>query len=432
MLRNNIESSLEKKIGLSAESVGPETIEKAMQLRMRACGLTETAGYLRLLRTSSDEWAELIEAVVVPETWFFRNRKSFSYLGSHVKRKWQPKHKNDVLRVLSVACSTGEEPYSIAMALLDAGLSEKHFRIVALDISKKALEKARMGLYGPESFRGNNSWFRGRYFEAIPQGYQLYPHVMKTVHFVRGNILEGQFLSGDVPYDIVLCRNLLIYLSPSARKRVMEVIDRLLAKIGIFFVGHAERPLVIAPGFQLIREVGVFAFDRAVESTLPKKPVTPRTRIRFERRHHTQKNSPLRRSTDIASVSPHKPPPVDSKPYPMGDRRQSATAEEGGLLDQARRLADKGALEEAISLCDKVLDQDMVQVQAHYLRGLICLAMNNERDAEEWLTKTLYLDPEHHDALNHLALIVEHRGDREKSAQLQQWVKRIRQKEGIH
>ena len=431
MLRNNIESSLEKKIGLSAESLGPETIEKAMQLRMRACGLTEPAGYLRLLRTSPGEWAELIEAVVVPETWFFRNRKSFSYLGSYVKRKWLPKHKNGVLRVLSLACSTGEEPYSIAMALLDAGLSEKHFRIVALDISKKALEKARIGHYGPESFRGNDLWFRGRYFEATPQGYRLHPHAMETVQFVRGNILEGQFLSGDVPYDIVLCRNLLIYLTPSARKRVMEVIDRLLAKTGVFFVGHAERPLVIASGFQLIREAGVFAFDRAVESTLPKEPVKPRSRIRFERRHHTQENSPLRRSTDIASASPHKPPPVDSKPYPIRDRRQPAT-EDGGLLDQARRLADKGALEEATSLCDKVLDQDMAQVQAHYLRGLISLAMNNERDAEEWLNKTLYLDPEHHDALNHLALIVEHRGDREKSAQLQQWVKRIRQKEGIH
>ena len=431
MAEKNIEPLLEKKIGLSVESVGPETIAKALQLRMRACGLTEARAYLSLLRTSKEEWEELIEAVVVPETWFFRNRKSFTYLGLCVKRKWLSENDNNVLRVLSIASSTGDEPYSIAMALLDAGLPEKRFSIVALDISKKALKKARLGLYGPESFRGNNLSFRERYFEATPQGYQLHFSVMRSVHLVRGNVLEGQFMSGDVPYDIIFCRNLLIYLSPSARKRVMEVIDRLLARTGILFVGHAERPLVIAPGLQLIREAGVFAFNRAVESHVPKESVQPNSLIRFERRRHKQDNSPVRRSADIAFSPSDKLTPVGHNSYPIGNRRHPPT-EEVGLLDQARKLADKGALEEALSLCDKVLDQDMVQIQAHYLRGLICLAMNNEKAAEEWLNKTLYLDPNHHNALNHLTLIVEHRGDRERSAQLRQRAKRIRQEEGIH
>ncbi len=102
------------------------------------------------------------------------------------------------------------------------------------------------------------------------------------------------------------------------------------------------------------------------------------------------------------------------------------------LLDQARQRADKGDLKEAIRLCGEVLDKDTTHVQAHYLRGLICLAMDNEEDAGKWLGKALYLDPEHHDALNHLALIAEHRGDGKTSTQLRQRVKRLRRKEGVH
>ncbi len=136
MPRKHIESLLEKEIGLSPESIGPETIAKAVQGRMRANGLMETSAYLSLLRRSTAEWDELVETVVVPETWFFRNRESFTFLGIWAKHKWLSKHKDNVLRVLSIASSTGEEPYSIAMALLDAGLSEKRFSIVSADISK--------------------------------------------------------------------------------------------------------------------------------------------------------------------------------------------------------------------------------------------------------------------------------------------------------
>ncbi len=423
---------MEEKIGLSAESVGPETIAKVVQLRMRACGLTEPSAYLSLLSTSREEWEELIESVVVPETWFFRNRKSFTYLGLCTKRKWVPEHNHnsDVLRVLSIASSTGEEPYSIAMTLLDAGLPEGRFSIVALDISNKALKKAKGGVYGPESFRGDNLSFRGRYFETTPAGYQLDISVRRCVHLVKGNILDGQCLSGETLYDIIFCRNLLIYLSPLARKRVIDVIDRSLASTGILFVGHAERPLVMAMGLQSIREEGVFAFCRAIESPAQKRSVRAAPRIRFERRGHNPDESPVRSGSALAPSPSNRSAPLRHSLYQKVERRQHLTGHLR-LLDRARKLADEGALEEAIRLCDRVLDQDATQVQAHYLMGLICLAMDNEKDAEEWLNRTVYLDPLHHDALNHLVLIVEHRGDREKSQQLRQRVRRIRQKEDM-
>jgi chemotaxis protein methyltransferase WspC len=432
MPRKHIESLLEKEIGLSPESIGPETIAKAVQARMRATGLMETSAYLNLLRRSTAEWDELVETVVVPETWFFRNKESFTFLGLWAKRKWLSKHKGNVLRVLSMASSTGEEPYSIAMALLDAGLSERRFSIVSADISKNALRKAGLGFYGPASFRGNDISFRERYFDATSDGYQLHFSVLKTVHFVRKNVLSNQFLSEDSPYDIIFCRNLLIYLSPLARQKVMGIINRLLAKTGIFFVGHAERQLVTAPGLQLIKEPGVFAFCRAVDSDVSKAPARPKPRVKFERRRHrNEKASHARRAHAIPDSAKRPEDPVGNNSYPVTNRRQPST-KKMELLDQARQRADKGDLEEAIRLCGEVLDQDTTHAQAHYLRGLICLAMDNEEDAGKWLGKAVYLDPEHHDALNHLALIAEHRGDGKTSTQLRQRVKRLRRKEGVH
>jgi chemotaxis protein methyltransferase WspC len=431
MPKKHIESLLEKEIGLSPESIGPETIAKAVQARMRANGLMETNAYLSLLRRSTAEWDELVETVVVPETWFFRNRESFTFLGLWAKRKWLSKHKGNVLRILSIASSTGEEPYSIAMALLDAGLSEKRFSIVSADISKNAVRKAGLGFYGPTSFRGNDVSFRERYFDATSDGYQLHFPVLKTVHFVRKNVLSNQFLSEDSPYDIIFCRNLLIYLSPLARQKVMGVIDRLLTKTGIFFVGHAERPLVTAPGLQLIKEPGVFAFRRIVDSDVSKTSARPKPRVNFEKRRlRNDKVSHVRKAHTIPG-SAKRPDHVGDNSYPVTNRRQPST-KKLELLDKARQRADKGDLKEAIRLCGEVLDQDTTHVQAHYLQGLIFLAMDNEKDAEKWLGKAVYLDPEHHDALNHLALIAEHRGDGKISTQLRQRVKRLRRKEGVH
>ena len=146
-----IEQLLEKKIGLSTDTVGADTVASAVRRRMEECGIDDSAAYLEYLNTSTKEWDELLEAVIVPETWFFRNGESFTFLGRYVKSQWMPKNKNDILRALSIPCSTGEEPYSMAMTFMDAGLPNDRFSIDAVDISNKGLRKAEQGVYGQES-----------------------------------------------------------------------------------------------------------------------------------------------------------------------------------------------------------------------------------------------------------------------------------------
>jgi chemotaxis protein methyltransferase WspC len=271
MKKNIIESLLEERIGLDAGAIGRKVIEKAYKRRMDRCGAASLESYAGILADSSDEWNRLIEMVVVPETWFFRNRKVFDYLARFVKDSWLPENSSQALRILSIPCSTGEEPYSIAMTLMDAGLSRDRFRIVGMDISENALKKARNGFYGQGSFRGKDLDFRDRYFQPMDHGYQLSSRVSDLVRFKSGNVLDAHLMAG-APYDVVFCRNLMIYMSPEARDQTLAAMSRLLKEKGVFFCGHAERQTAIDWGFEAINETGVFACRKRCRESRRKDP----------------------------------------------------------------------------------------------------------------------------------------------------------------
>jgi chemotaxis protein methyltransferase WspC len=272
-----IEALLRDKIGLDAIAIGSSTIARAVYQRMAACGLTDITKYLIRLQTSTQELDELIEAVIVPETWFFRDRQPFVLLKRYVFSEWLPTHAKGVLRVLSVPCSTGEEPYSVAIALIEAGLSPKQFCIDAVDISKKSLHKAQQGLYSRNSFRGKNPALpdltqtlkgtdslsayalRERYFSRQGEQYQLHDRVRSTVNFIHGNLIDPYFLVDKSAYDVIFCRNVLIYFAPSARERTVRVLDRLLKNNGLLFVGHSETGQILTPPFVPVRHPLAFA-----------------------------------------------------------------------------------------------------------------------------------------------------------------------------
>src|SRR6516164_5047864 len=158
-----IERVLREKIGLDPTSIGSSLIQRSIRLRMKNRGLKQAGEYERLLADSDAEWAELVESVVVCETWFFRDHDPFVALTRLVVEEWLPANPDGVVRILSVPCSSGEEPYSLAMALVDAGAPPQRFAIDAVDISTRALAHAAKGVYGKNSFRGKNLAFRNRH-----------------------------------------------------------------------------------------------------------------------------------------------------------------------------------------------------------------------------------------------------------------------------
>ena len=216
MSQQQIEWLLAKKIGLSAQIVGSKMIAQAIQTRMAKCGLIDVQTYWQLLQATVTEWEQLLAMVVVPETWFFRNQATFSFLSQYVKSNWLSPSKR--LRILSVPCSTGEEPYSIAITCLEAGLAEHQFQIDAVDINSTALEQAQRGIYPPTAFRGQiDVALQQRYFVPTAGGYQIHTQVQSVVRFMKGNLLEPQFLQAEDPYDLIFCRNLLIFRAGSSQ-----------------------------------------------------------------------------------------------------------------------------------------------------------------------------------------------------------------------
>src|SRR5262249_55150300 len=157
--------------------------DSAINTRMRALDVREPDEYLSLLSGRSEELAALIEEVVVNETWFLRDRTPFTYVARHARDHWP------VVRVLSVPCSTVEEPYSIAIALLDAGFSASEFTIDAYDISSRAIAVAKRAVYGAVAFRGDDGELRDKHFRQTHDGWLLREEIRESVRFTRGNLM---------------------------------------------------------------------------------------------------------------------------------------------------------------------------------------------------------------------------------------------------
>ncbi|MGA7878298.1 MAG: protein-glutamate O-methyltransferase CheR, partial [Desulfoferrobacter sp.] len=258
-----IEKFLTKTIGLDSASIGPKSVERAVSARMRLVSIQAEAEYLAILQGSKAEQAALIESVVVPETWFFRDQGPFDYLREYVAREWKPSNKNRMFRVLSVPCSTGEEPFSIAITLIEAGLGHEDFSIDAVDISVRSLQAAKSGVYGKNSLREKDDQYVTRYFSRTEKGLQISERMLNSVRFQCGNILDPDFSAGRSPYDVVFCRNLLIYMTQEAKKRILDVLNSILLEGGLFFTGHTETMLIRSYGYSIVKHPRVFACRKA-------------------------------------------------------------------------------------------------------------------------------------------------------------------------
>lgn len=410
-----IEGLLRKTIGLDAASIGSSLVERTVRLRMKAHGLNLVEAYLDLLTTSADELRELIEAVVVTETWFFRDREPFNTLVQLAREQWLPRHAACTLRVLSAPCSSGEEPYSVAMALLDAGLPGQRFAIDAVDISSTALARAARAVYGRNSFRGRDLAFRARHFQQTPEGYALNPPVQARVKLQRANILDSGFLAGHTPYDFIFCRNLLIYLDRATQSLVLEKLESLLADDGILFVGPAEMPLIGGGGFVSANFPLAFACRKAACTSLPAS--------RPWRHPGSQPNAGMRQPASNTR---------STLPQADGATRSSEANHHGDNapsdLETARHLADTGRLDEAVALCEAHLAQCGPSAGAYYLLGLIKDA-GDDPDAAVLYRKALYLEPTHYEALVHTALWLEKNGDAEAARPFRRRAERAQPRE---
>ncbi|MNF43477.1 putative biofilm formation methyltransferase WspC [compost metagenome] len=357
---------------------------------MNACGSRDEDAYWATLNTSPAEQQALVEAVVVPETWFFRYPESFAALGRLAFERLPVLAGGRPLRILSLPCSTGEEPFSIVMALLDAGLAPGLFQVDAVDISERVLELARKGRYGRNSFRGQELGFRERYFIPSGEGYALAQQVASKVRFLRGNLLDPGLLAGEPPYDFVFCRNLLIYFDRPTQAAVLEVLKRLMQQGGAMFIGPAEASLLSQQGMQPLGYPQAFVFRHAQAQPAAKsaKPLVVGA---------TPARTPVR---------PRQPLPKPERPAAVADSANRDTA-----LANIASLANSGRSEQARAACQDYLAAHGPSADVFYWLGLLSDVAGKADDAQDYYRKALYLQPQHAEALAHLAALLGARGD---------------------
>jgi chemotaxis protein methyltransferase WspC len=385
-----IAALLKEKIGLDAESIGVASIERVVRERLAACGLEDVQVYWKHLSASEQELQELIEAIVIPETWFFRDPEAFAALLHLVQEEWLPENAQGTLRILSLPCSTGEEPFSMAMALLDGGLSPERFHIDAIDISTRAIAFAQRAIYGKNSFRSNDLGFRDRYFEPVGRGLRLIDGVRRQVDLRHGNLLAGGWLHGAHGYSMIFCRNVLIYFDRPTQNRAIEVLGGLLTASGLLFVGPSETGLLLDHGFVPAGIALAFAFRQADSTARQLKPA--------------RKTSP--------AVIPARAVPTSRprKSMSTGPPAKVVVAP-AHRIEEAHRLANEGSLIAALECCERHLRDHPDSTEAFHLMGLLHDAGGDVHKAAENYRKALYLDPEHREALLHLAVALQKEGD---------------------
>ncbi|CAB3651973.1 putative biofilm formation methyltransferase WspC [Achromobacter animicus] len=410
---------LKRRMGLDSGSIGQAAVERAVRHRMHAAGVDDEQDYLMRVQAWPEEMQQLIEAVIVPETWFFRYPESQDAMAALAReRLFAPGCEGRMLRVLSVPCSSGEEPYSIAMALLDAGVPPHRFHVDAIDISVRMVEFAQRAVYGRNSFRGGDLAFRDRHFSEVPDGHQLAARVRGQVRFQPGNLFDPNLLAGAAPYDFVFCRNLLIYFDLATQERAVQVLRRFARDDGVLFVGPAETSLLTGRRLPAVPLARSFAFRAKPAPAPAEMPAAAR--------------APLSGQGPIvhAWTPPRRPvaqTPAPRLPVPhaaISDTPSAPPAAATGLaaqtsLREIAALADLGRVRDAMAKCQAHIEIHGASADALHLQGLLLDAEGQSRQAQAAYRKALYLDPNHREALLHLAALVASDGDHEGARRLQ-------------
>ncbi|NVI83159.1 protein-glutamate O-methyltransferase CheR [Janthinobacterium sp. BJB401] len=396
-------------------SVSKSVAERAVGQRMEQTGFSDSEAYLQALTPA--EMTQLIELVVVPESWLFRDPQAFYATVELVQERWA---RGRATRILSIPCAGGEEPYSMAMALRDGGVPRQAFSIDAYDLSPGCIERAQAGIYGRNAFRAQDVAFRERYFTHVADdSYRIIDSLREQVTFRQGNLLQFDTATYSRHYDVIFCRNLLIYFDKPTTRAAIENLSALLADDGMLLAGYAEVPSFCQNGFATLQFRQAFALKKETAAPAGPVQVAPLPALR------TLRSVPSAPRRAAAPVSPIAPAALRTRPVPHPSPAPTAQAD---LLAEARLLADRGQLREAGEKCHAHLARTPEAAEAYFMLGIINELAGKMDLADDYWRRCIYLQPDHYEALCHLSLLAERNGNHTAAATLKARAARIYQR----
>jgi chemotaxis protein methyltransferase CheR len=240
---------IDREFGITIKDDRRLTLQAKLSHRLKILGILSYRDYYNFLNTDPSAENELLALaghITNNETYFFREKvqiDAFSELLKDIKREKQKK-KEHTLQILSVACSSGEEPYSLSITLHEGGLFLWGWdvKITGVDIDKHAIERARNAIYTDHSFRAVNGSFDfiKKYFVIEGHKYRLKKTIAESVEFRQGNITKPQSFTGLHHQDVIFCRNVLIYMNDEAIEMVARNLYNCLSDSGYLFIGSTE------------------------------------------------------------------------------------------------------------------------------------------------------------------------------------------------
>lgn len=392
----------------------------SLKERMNVCRLLNPRDYFSRLRSDAAEKEELISLLSVPETYFFRNKVQFDVLRDAIlpeiaKKKIKAHSEKPLIRIVSAGCSTGEEPYSIAIAVLQSGLMEKfRFDIIAFDINKKALLRAERAEYPKYSFREKDTEFLADYFSRKGDRFLLHDNVRKMVKFHQANLFdlfETSFSFSNA--DVIFFRNVYIYFDQDDILKVLRTMEENLDPDGYLFLAPSESLSGRRTGFDVERINGAFVYRHKgkvvnKEASLPSSRSAPTSTKAV--------SAPMVRPVSMAPLKPRQVLPHETKPQEIHYEnalgyvaiKQLDKGEEEflqqlklmprhakSLVGLAQIYADTGRDELAVATCKRAVDIDNLLTDSYFILGLVYYKRKEYPEALSCLKKTLYCNENH-------------------------------------
>jgi chemotaxis protein methyltransferase CheR len=385
-------------------------IESGIRKIMAKAGIADVGQCLSRLRDEASLLEDLIDELTVGETYFFRDPGHFSHIRDEVVPSIRRLRGADhILRVWSAGCATGEEAYSLAIVFDDLGLANRT-RILATDISQEALNRARKGVYGAWSLRGSGASLAGRHLRRRGAHFHLAERIRRMVQFKHLNLAQDAYpaaATNTLAMDLVLCRNVLIYLDAETVRAVAGRLHASLAPGGVLIAGPSDPLLSEFAPFEISTTAcGIVYRKRHAPGEQPPLPLAERVAWRggapaampTSARIETVAERPRLPSAPDRVAKTIDPLAEALAAFARGDNGRAVELTESRPADVAatalclRALANLGTVEAAAARAAEALSRHPASVEVNFLHAAFLMDLGRYADAERALKRVLYLD----------------------------------------